>query len=328
VLTHLAFAWFSEQRVDAAVFEVGLGGRLDATNIIVPVACGITNISFDHMAILGDTLTKIAGEKAGIIKPKIPVVVAPQTREALAAIQSRADELQAPLECVGREIALEEERNPTRPGKAPAGEWPLPQANIVLPGERRFSATLGLHGRFQVENWAVAVRLADLFLQRQRRERISNSAVAQGSLNVRWPGRMQECDRKSAREPRMVLDGAHNDHSLRLVLSELPGSVQGKNGLPLVVVFGCAKDKDFSAMLRVLDEAAPDAVVFTHSGHSRGREPADLLREWQTISKRPASTASSASEGISTGKQIAGEGGLVLVTGSLYLIGAVMDLLA
>jgi dihydrofolate synthase/folylpolyglutamate synthase len=318
VLTHLAFAWFAEQRVDGAVVEVGLGGRLDATNIIQPVVCGITNISFDHMAILGDTLAKIAGEKAGIIKTSVPVVVAPQNPEALTAIEARAKELTAPLERIGHEIKLIE------PKARASKDWRRPSAQIVLPGERRVGATLGLHGGFQKENWAVAVRLADVFHQKLRGKSIPAEAVEKGSLQVQWPGRMQEIAKSSAGDPRLVLDGAHNDHSVKLVVNELLGSPDSR---PLVVLFGCAKDKDFGAMLAVLAEAAPDHVVFTHSGHSRGREPADLLCEWQSISKMPASSAATAAEGLAEAKRKAGQQGLVLVTGSLYLVGAVMDLL-
>jgi dihydrofolate synthase/folylpolyglutamate synthase len=163
IVTHLAFAWFAAQRVDAAVLEVGLGGRLDATNIVEPEVCGIANISYDHTAILGETLTQIAGEKAGILKRGVPVVLAPQLPEATRTIMECAAAAGAPVETVGAEIAF---------GELDAdhdAEWPLPRAWARFPDGREFRATLGLRGGHQVENWVLALRLADIFFRKKVR---------------------------------------------------------------------------------------------------------------------------------------------------------------
>jgi dihydrofolate synthase/folylpolyglutamate synthase len=318
ILTHLAFAWFAEQRVDCAVVEVGLGGRLDATNIIEPEACGITSISFDHMAILGNTLSQIAGEKAGIIKPGVPVVVAPQTDEALSAIVERAQAMGAPLERIGVELRAEQIEDSSA---EKATSWPHPRGRVTLPDGRQLAATLGLHGPFQIENWAVAVRLADLLYRRLKGQPIPAAAVESGSRNVVWPGRLEEV----LESPRIVLDGAHNDYSLKLVCNELLARPWSR---PFVVLFACAKDKDHSAMLKALADAAPNAVVFTHSGNVRGREPSDLAEAWKTFTPLPANLSADAATGLSKARELAGPGGMVLVTGSLYLVGAVKDVIA
>ena len=318
ILTHLAFAWFAEQRVDCAVIEVGLGGRLDATNIVEPVACAITSISYDHMAILGSTLTEIAGEKAGIIKPNVPVVIAPQCDEALRAIVARAQAAGAPMERVGMELRAEQLAD----SAVEAGSsWPHLRARVTLPGGRQLAATLGLHGPFQIENWAVAVRLADLLCQNAQGRPIPEAAVEQGSRNVVWPGRLEEVPAT----PRLVLDGAHNDYSLKLVCNELLARPWSR---PFVVLFACARDKDHVAMLKNLAAATPDAVVFTHSGNVRGREPAELADAWKTFSPRSAHVSSDAETGLQQARTLAGAQGLVLVTGSLYLVGAVKDAIA
>ena len=145
ILTHLAFAWFAEQAVDVAVVEVGLGGRLDATNILLPHACAITSISRDHMAMLGDTLELIAIEKAGILKLGVPAISAPQHPEALAALEARAAVVGAPLEVIGREVFASADLPSS--AENTSDEWLFPSAGLRLPGGVSFRATLGFARR-------------------------------------------------------------------------------------------------------------------------------------------------------------------------------------
>ncbi|MFH0939248.1 MAG: folylpolyglutamate synthase/dihydrofolate synthase family protein [Planctomycetota bacterium] len=334
VLTHLAFTWFAEQRVDVAVIEVGLGGQLDATNIITPMACGVTNISFDHMAILGDTLSQIARDKAGIMKSGVPVVIAPQAPEVAAILEDCARVVGAPVEFVGREIKLESVplgdylRRPARSVKFRDEDWPLPRAKVTLPDGAQFDATLGLRGLHQTQNWAVAVRLADLCYTQLQSKRLPVTAVRQGSRRIRWPGRLEEIASPQADEsaaPRIFLDGAHNDFSLRTILNEVREHLPRRQ--PLVVLFACAKDKDSRAMLDVLRQVEVGAVVFTHSGNSRGKEPSKLAREWQMIDHCKAYIKPSCMDGFETAVRLAGANGVVVVAGSLYLVGAIKDLL-
>ena len=333
ILTHLAFAWFTEEKVDVALIEVGLGGRLDATNIIQPVACAICNISMDHVQILGDTLAQIAQEKAGIFKAGIPVVIAPQAPEAAAVLKEQAARVGAPLESVGRELIAS---LCVAPDIDRAEEWPLPLAALRLSDGTEFSARLGLRGNHQVENWALAVRLADRFHLSRTGEHIPQSVVEAGSRDVRWPGRLEEVthladgtgsknSRMNAR-PRIFLDGAHNDHSLRIILDEL--RVHLPERTPLVVLFACAKDKDSDAMLRTMARAGELHVIFTHSGNVRGKNPEELAREWLKLSGQAPAAISTCAAGFEMARRAAGENGLVLVTGSLYLVGAIKDALS
>jgi dihydrofolate synthase / folylpolyglutamate synthase len=317
VLTHLAFSWFAEQKVDVAIIEVGLGGRLDATNIVKPVVCGITNISYDHVAILGDTLPQIASEKAGILKPRVPVICAPQVPEVIVTIEECARATESACEFVGREIALTHRRIPSTSAGSRAD-----QASVRLPDDREFQGVLGLRGKHQAENWAVAVRLVDVFLTRSGRT-LTADAVVQGSRNVVWPGRLELLpSRKKSRGPHVFLDGAHNEYSLRTVIHELRQLQSG----PLVVVFGCAKDKDFAAMFRVLHESDLAGVVFTQAGNSRSRDPQELGAEWQLMFGRDTDVYGSCADAVQAAKKLAGESGNVLITGSLYLVGAIKDL--
>lgn len=324
-LTHLAFMHFAEQRVDVAVVEVGLGGRLDATNIVEPAACGITRISRDHMAILGDTLALIAREKAGILKSKVHAVSAPQHPEAAAAIEAAARKAGAPLEFIGKGTRLELEPRDPPPGKA----LPHLDATLVfLDGHDAATGELGLPGVFQAENWAVAVRLAQIAFRRLRGSALPERAVAKGSREVDWPGRLEELPRKTG-EPLVILDGAHNDDSVEKVLKELRALLP--DTAPRVALFACAKDKDVPSILKILAKGVDDAV-FTHSGNPRGVEPAELAAQWKAAggatSKEAPAVIRELAPAFQEAKQRAGEGGVVLCTGSLYLVGALKDLLA
>ena len=373
IMTHLAFTWFAEQQVDVAVIEVGLGGRLDATNIITPIASGITNISFDHMAILGDTLEEIAAEKAGIIKAGIPVISAPQLPGVARVLEERARMNQTRCEFVGRTILTGRQKclphhllSPVllkgcREEKLPVvGEFslstlptmdsieaqvlPLPKATIQLPDGTRYDAEIGLRGQHQIENWAVAVSLSDVFHLAKTGRHLPAAAVQSGSKNVCWPGRLEIVTAPVDIGPQIILDGAHNDHSLKTVLNALLPSPLGERAdvsvsergvrgavghAPekdenLTILFACAKDKDIDSMLKVLS-SFPARVVFTHSGNSRGKDPFELAREWLSHSRHPAPAYSSHVEGLEAAKRLAGPRGIVLVTGSLYLVGAIRD---
>ncbi len=284
IVTHLAFAWFAEQRVDAAVLEVGLGGRLDATNIVAPEVCGIANISYDHTAILGDTLAKIAAEKAGILKRGVPAVTARQVPEAARTIKECADAAGAPLETISKEIAYGELDADSEE------EWPLPRAWARLPEGTEYRATLGLRGGHQIENWALALRLADIFCRKQHRAPLTQDAVARGSREVVWPGRLEQVfldrDRVGTNcGPAIYLDGAHNALSVKLALHEMRLHLKRS---PLVCLFGCARDKDVRGMLGAMlwRGVGADEIVFTDSGNPRGCRPEELAPVWCDMSGR------------------------------------------
>ena len=205
IITCLAFAWFAEQGVAWAVVEVGLGGRLDATNVLHPAVTVITPISYDHVAILGDTLTQIASEKAGICKPGVPLVSAPQPGEALATIRGVCERLGAPLTLVGRDWTWQ------------SGAADLDgQAFTVRHGKRvSFELHLPLLGEHQLVNATTAA--AVLSVLEQGGLEVPPSALREGLQAVRWPGRLEIL----GREPLVVADGAHNGDSARKLIAAL-----------------------------------------------------------------------------------------------------------
>jgi dihydrofolate synthase/folylpolyglutamate synthase len=315
ILTHLAFSWFAEKEVDAAVVEVGLGGRLDATSIVQPAVCGITHISLDHTAILGDTVELIAREKAGIFKAGIPAVVAPQSGAVAEVLKECARNAGACIEFLNDsvEFKISEAENASNGNS----EWPLPRAWARFADGREFDATLGLRGSHQLENWALALRLAQIFLSRQRGETLDPAAVAAGSRSVNWPGRLELFSLSSG--VTAVLDGAHNVRSLTLAVNEFSTHL-GKRR-PRVCLFGCARDKDASGMLKAILESRIDFVVFTDSGNPRSYPPEELATQWREVADRGATFCRDSAEGFTRALEQSGETGAVLVTGSLYLVG-------
>jgi dihydrofolate synthase/folylpolyglutamate synthase len=320
-LTHLAFLRFAEQHVDAAVVEVGMGGRLDATNLVRPCVCGVTNLSLDHTHILGATLPEIAREKAGIFKPGVPIVSAPQAPEAAAVLADVAAQCASRLEFIGRELALEVTQPP---GPQDGALLPRSRAKLRAPDGWHAEAELGLPGAFQAENWAVAARLCSLAFEKIAGAPLPEAAVRAGSGQVRWPGRLEEIPVSNG-GPHLVLDGAHNDYSVQVVLSEL-GAVRLRRG-PLVVLFGCAKDKDAPAMLRHVARLA-DGVVFAASASPRSRPPTELAALWRELTGRAAPAETDLGAALASARQAAQPRGVVLATGSLYLVGALKNHLA
>ena len=237
VCTALAFATFAEQQVEIAVVEVGLGGRLDCTNVIRPEVCAITSIGLDHTEILGDTIAKIAFEKAGIIKPGIPVVIGDVSDEARAVIEGVARERQAPLvRAVG--------------DATPEGVATLPE---TVSGGNRETAL------------AVVATLAD------RGFSVPREAVSRGVAAARWPGRLGV----SPREPRLWWDGAHNADGIRHLVGLW--TRRDPRTRPPVVVLALSGDKDATAILTELRAGFPDArLIATRSRSERALAPADL----------------------------------------------------
>ncbi|MCZ7648593.1 MAG: bifunctional folylpolyglutamate synthase/dihydrofolate synthase [Planctomycetota bacterium] len=313
ILTHVAFMHFAERAVDVAVVEVGMGGRLDATNIVRPAACGITRISRDHTAILGGSLDRIAREKAGILKLGVPAVSAPQPPEAARAIEACAARAGAPLEFVGRELDL---RAALLPLEASDGPLRRTEATLTHLTERwTAKARLGLHGTYQGENWAVAVRLA----QRFAGDRIASS-IEPGSRKAYWPGRLEVVENRPG-EPVLILDGAHNDESVGRMLQAVQDLQPGLKHL--VVLLGCAKDKDAEAILRALALHTRE-VVFTQSSNPRARSANELALLWKRQTGLEAQAKAHLDDALGAARQLAsahGPNANVVITGSLYLVG-------
>ncbi len=250
ITTAIGLLYFAREKVDAAVVEVGLGGRLDATNVVMPKVAVITSLSYDHMAVLGNTLTAIAGEKAGIIKPGVPVVSSPQKEEALVVLERVAKERQAPLTLVGRDLFFE-------PGEHSLDGQSL---RVWTEGQKSIKLSLPLLGVHQVVNAATAyaaLRVSGLDLP--------ESGIRQGFSTVAWPCRFEVV----RREPAVILDSAHNLDSFEKLDQTLEEYFPGRK---VTLIFGSSEDKDIAGMIQALRPRL-ERVIGTKSIHPRALEP-------------------------------------------------------
>ncbi len=253
IVTALAFTYFAQSKIDVGVIEVGLGGRFDATNVLQPLVSVITSLSLDHMNLLGNTLEQIAFEKAGIIKPHVPVVSSPQRAEALAMIEKTAKERNAPLVVVGKDVTFEMLASSIDGQeftyKAQAGAS-APAAELTLHHEQRY--TIPLLGAHQISNAATAI--TTLKVAEQYGLSITNEAIVHGLANVKWPGRLEIL----SRDPLIVVDGAHNADSAQRLAQSLH-DIFGNRAWTLIV--GISADKDIPAILEALIPIASQVIV-------------------------------------------------------------------
>ena len=301
ILTSAAFYYFARAGIDLLVCEVGLGGRLDSTNVLDLGINVITNIALDHTQHLGSTLEAIAAEKAGILKPDSIAITGAQP-PALAVIEAKARDQRIPLLRLGQEIEV----------SAIDKDWAGVQATITTPGGTYRNLRIPLLGIYQADNAALAVASIDAL--RSRGWDISDGALRDGLARTRWPGRLEVIDR----DPIVLVDGAHNPAGLERSLEAAQKLAKSR---PLVIVFGAMKDKDLSSMLALLRRVnAP--VIFSRIDWHRAAPPADLAALFHGESE----TAESAAEALSRARERAGRAGMVFVCGSLYLVGEVKAL--
>ncbi len=306
VLTAMALCHFAEQVVDLAVIEVGLGGRLDATNLVNPEVCAITAIQLEHTQILGDTHAKIAREKAGIMKPGVPVITIPQREEVMAVFREVAASVGAPLLAVGDDVEFSSrfENSPEHGHHHEVG--------LTL-GKTSFEhIVVPLKGEHQALNCGLA--LAILAKLGERGIATPPLKVAEGLRRTPVRGRLELVHAK----PRIVVDGAHTPESIEALVKTLGAHVRYDS---MVVVFGCANDKDVPGMVRAIGQGA-DKVYFTRAaGNPRSAEPRELARKYQELTGRQAQIAPSLDEAMRRACQAAQRDDLVCVTGSFYLVG-------
>lgn len=308
LVTAVAFEYFARQEVDVAVIEVGLGGRLDATNIVTPVVSVITSLSFDHTYLLGNTISEIAMEKGGIIKPNVPIVSAPQPDEAVAMLEQISAERHASLTLIGRDYEFTA-HPPNLMGQ---------QITLKHRGAEQDYRT-NLIGEHQAINMSVVLAAIH---HMQKVLPISEADIQAGLQQVNWPGRL-EIVRHS---PTIVLDAAHNRASCNYLRKALTTIF---NIEPLVLVYGAKGDKDIFGML---DELLPivQTLIITQAVDSRAESPdsiAEIARE--TGFEGEILIIPPIQDAIETAQQILGETGLICVTGSLYVVGearTVLDL--
>jgi len=301
ILTSAALFYFARAGIDLLVCEVGLGGRLDSTNALDLGVEVITNIALDHTQHLGSTLEAIAAEKAGILKPDSLAITGAQP-PALAVIEAAARHQRIPLLRLGHEIEV----------RAVDREWAGIQATVTTPAGTYRDLRVPLLGLHQAENAALAVAAIDGL--RSRGWDISDGAMRDGLARTRWPGRLEVIDR----HPIVLVDGAHNPAGLERSLAAVRTLSKGR---PLVIVFGAMKDKDLPSMLSQL-RAMGAPVIFSGIAWHRAAAPADLAKQFGA----PVEVAASAKEAITRARERAGANGLVLVCGSLYLVGETIAL--
>ncbi|MDO8532009.1 MAG: folylpolyglutamate synthase/dihydrofolate synthase family protein [Dehalococcoidia bacterium] len=296
LITALAFLFF-EGRVDVQVLEVGLGGRLDSTNVCQPEVCVITSLSYDHTQILGRTLSEIAYEKAGILKAGALAVSAPQAPEAMAVVEDAAWSKGVPLTVAGRDVTWEPIRQD------------LDGQSVRIQGLRdSYDIWLPLLGDHQVENAAVAV--ATLELAGRRGLIVPAYAIIAGFRDVSWPGRLQVLERK----PLVIADGAHNPYSMACLRNALRGHFPFRKAF---VVIGLSADKDAPGILHELASLGCKLIA-VRSRHPRAADPAQLVAEARRLGMEAVS-APTVADGLALARREAQPDDLVCATGSLFV---------
>jgi dihydrofolate synthase/folylpolyglutamate synthase len=296
----MAFLYFHEQGARPVILETGMGGRLDATNIVTPLVSVITNISLDHQYFLGNTLAAIAGEKAGIIKPGAPLVTYARQKRVLALFRERCRELAAPMYVGGVDF------------KARG----IFRGKFSYQGLRKPLENLSVHlsGRHQYKNAAVALAVIELL--QEKGLPVPEEAIRVGLAGVRWPGRLE----RMLKDPRVILDGAHNPdaaHSLAQALKQ--DRVPGRRFL----VMGIMADKDEEAILSTLLPLA-HTVIFTRPHYFRAAKTEDLARRAQPY-RLEVLQEPEVALAIKRARSLAGPRDQVVVTGSLYTVGEALE---
>ncbi len=306
VLTAMALRYFAEQAVDLAVLEVGLGGRLDATNIVTPAVTCVAQIQLEHTHILGDTLGLIAREKAGIFKPGVPALTVPQSDEAIEAMRAVAESVGAPFAVLGRDI----EFNQRFEADAKLG----PHMRVGLMTERGEYEHLAvpLDGDHQAFNCGLA--LAALDRLKLLGFDTPEVRVAEGLAQTRRYGRAEMV----WQEPRIIIDGAHTPESVAALVRSIGAHTKYDS---MVVVFGCAIDKDIDGLLEEISRGA-DKIVFTKAaGNPRAADPETLRNRYTELTGKMSQVEPDVRTAINTAARAVSKDDLVCITGSFYVAG-------
>jgi dihydrofolate synthase/folylpolyglutamate synthase len=311
ILTAVAFLHFAQAEVDVAVVEVGLGGRLDATNVVTPLVSVITSLSIDHTKFLGDTLPEIAYEKAGIIKPGIPVITAAQKSEASAVLQRVAVERESPLSLIGQNWQYRGGAQFPERGEQELTISQSPDPAFV-PSSTTFR--LGLFGEYQLENATLA--LAALQVVRPYYPRLDLTAVRYGLAKVVWHGRLQLLHQS----PTLLADCAHNPDSAQKLGHALTHDYTYER---LWLIFGSARDKDFRQELELLLPAVA-ALITTTVNHPRSATPEELAAIAIEMGI-PAYPVMDVDTAVILAWQHANPHDLICVTGSIYVVGDLLN---
>ncbi|MCP8617018.1 bifunctional folylpolyglutamate synthase/dihydrofolate synthase [Salirhabdus salicampi] len=298
VITAMAFDYFATQSLDYVIFETGLGGRLDSTNVVLPLLTVITNIGLDHTAILGDSYEQIAAEKAGILKRHIPLITAVQQENAREVIRRRAWKLDAPIEELGLSFSIFD--NSVKDGNE---TFRFQNGNVKSP-----RITIQMKGEHQVKNAAVALQT---FFRLSERENIQLdwNKVLSGMEKTKWPGRFELIHH----QPTVILDGAHNEEGLDSLIRSLERYYHNKNWH---IIFSAMKDKPLHNMIAKLDKHF-SSITFTTFPFPRAADPGDLAcySHHEHVDKIP-----NWERAIQRKIHLATEHDITVVSGSLYFV--------
>ena len=309
--TAMAFLYFAQKEVDIAVLEVGLGGRLDATNVVDPIVSVITSISYDHMSVLGNTLTEIATEKGGIIKPGRPVVIAPQKSEAHDTLVSIAIERNAPVIDTKLDYCFEPLHHNLRTQTFQIQSRHEFVENRKISTNTALKLTTPLLGTHQIENAATAVAALDQL--RLSGFHITRRAIKQGFEQVHWPARFEILREK----PPVVIDSAHNGDSMQRLVETVNEYFPQ---WPFILVFGASADKSMGDMLSAILPRC-ELVITTQSRHPRAATPEELKAKVDDYSV-PVIAVNPVEKALAQALSHAGETKGILVTGSIFIAAA------
>lgn len=307
ILTALGLMYFVEKKVDVAVIEVGLGGLLDSTNVVEPMLTAITTIGMDHTDILGDTLEEIAAQKAGIIKTGIPVVTGNIQSQALAVIEAQAQEKQAKTYRFNQEYEV-------------AYHNPDPQWGEIFDfyneAGKLTELKTSLLGQHQIENAGVAIQTFYLFCQLKSLP-FKEKEVRDGLKKTFWPARME----RMSEEPLIILDGAHNEHAMKRLVENMKREFKNYH---INILFSALETKDISKMLEQLLEIPNSEITLTSFEYPKAL---DLAKNYQNVDESRITVASLWQFGLADLLERTSSEDLILVTGSLYFVSEVRQLL-
>ena len=312
IVTAIAFLYFEREKTDISVLEVGMGGRLDSTNIILPEVSVITPVGYDHTDRLGQTLEKIAYEKAGIIKEGVPVISSIQEPDSLKVITKRCKEKESPLYLVGRDILINDfkviNKNGIHGTECEIKTWRENYKNIFLP----------LIGRHQVENCATAIGALEV-LSESGVIQTDNKMVINALAKTRCPARIEIM----SENPLIVLDTAHTVASMRILRKSIQENFSYNK---IVVVIGLSEDKDIEGVLKEIACIADD-LILTRTGNPREANPEQMAVTANRFFDNNLLVIEDIDEAFKEAKMIAQEDDLICITGSFFLAGKVKEML-
>jgi len=342
ILTAAAMLYFKKSHVEMAVLEVGLGGRLDSTNVVIPQISIITNVGLDHTAILGNTISRIAYEKAGIIKEGVPVVSAAETPEALSVLEKTCKEKNAKMYLLGRDILIEDVRNINEgqadycthskigngnPPQPPLGNglkeisknetrgllctiktWRCTYRNIFIP----------LIGTHQAKNCAVAIGALEI-LKEQGNVSITDEIIRESLTRIHCPARIEVI----AKDPLVILDYAHTVDSMQFLRKGLQENFKFHK---LILVLGIAQDKDLDTILKEIAPAG-DSIIVTRSKNPRAAAPEDLYQRIERLCGKQSKITNNTEDAVMSARQMASREDLICITGSAYVAGEARQVL-